>query len=682
MTMVAALHSNNPLREEFAWLVEHARMPQRRTFREFLVSDFVIPKGEHKNTKIQLDVQPYTNLLSMDIDNSRWSKYAITGCVQSGKTTIAFTAVIMYFLFEYNEPVIVGVPTMKLGEKKWLKEILPAIMASRYRVFLPTFGRGSKSGFSEEIHFTNGSILTFMSGAGGDENRSSETARIVVITEADKIDTAGESSREADPIRQMAARAKSFKEEQRRLFLECTVSIEKGRIWTTFQSGTASRIACPCPYCEEYVTIERPHLMGWQQAESAREAHKLAHYACPNCGDPLTEADRIEMNLNAKLVHRGQSIDRFGNITGDLPDTDTYGFRWNCFNNTFMSAGEVGELEWNVVHGSDGDSAERELCQFYWVTPYKPPDFDNSPLDAEVVRRRFADRRYTKGLIPEEALKVTMAVDLGKRYFHWMLCAWMQGFRGIICDYGTFEVPWKVTNVEGEQKIKAEKKAILAALGSFRDDMVLGKEWLTPSGIVRNPQRILVDCAWYPDPVYEFIHEKETDRRFLPAIGYGQSQERYKHYREPKKTDAEVKLIGDQYHVVFVPKHQSFRCDSNADYWKTQLFNACRTDAGEDGSIEFYFSSNRNEHVTLSKHFTAEEPKEFFEEGKGSYTRWIKHRKGNHLLDTAYNNFVAAHLSGMRLLKNQPSPAAANTAQDATPSLTLPDGRPFSITDR
>lgn len=680
--MVAALRSNNPIREEFVWLADAARLPQLRSFREFLVADFVIPKGKHKNTKIQLDTQPYTNLLAAEIDNPRWTKYAITGCVQSGKSTIGFVAVIMYYLFEYKEPVIVGVPTMKLGERKWMKEILPAIKASRFKEYLPQAGRGSKSGFAEEIHFTNGAILTFMSGAGGDENRSSETARIVVITEADKIDAAGEASREADPIRQMAARAKSYKEEERRLFLECTVSIEKGRIWTTFQAGTASRIVCPCPYCEEYVTIERPHLMGWQQAETAKEAHQLAHYACPNCGDPLSEADRIEMNQQAKLVHRGQTIDRFGTIAGDLPDTDTFGFRWNCFNNTFMSAGEVGELEWNLVHGSDGDSAERELSQFYWVTPYKPPDFDNAPLDAEEVRRRFADRRYTKGLIPDDVVSLTMAIDLGKRYFHWMLCAWMSGFRGLIVDYGTYEVPWKITSASGDTRVQAEKKAIHAALCDFRDEMVLGKEWLTPSGLICSPRRILVDCAWHPDPVYQFIREKETDDRWLPAIGYGQSQERYKYYQEPKKNSAEVKLIGEQYHVVWVPKHRSFRCDSNADHWKTQLFNACRTSAGESGSIEFYYSTDRNEHVTLAKHFTAEEPKEFFEEGKGAYVRWIKHRKNNHYLDTAYNNFVAAHLCGMRLLKSQAATPRPTAAADVSTGLTLPDGRPFAITDR
>ena len=331
LSMAIAL--NSPIRTEFIWLSCHARTPQLRSFRDFLLADFVIPKGKHKNTKIDLDVQPYVGLLADEIDNPRWTKYAITGCVQSGKSLIAFVAVIMYYLFEHGENVVVGVPTMKVGERKWMKEILPAIKASRFKAFLPTTGRGSKSGFAEDIHLTNGAIVCFMSGAGGDENRSSETARITDVTEVDKIDAAGEASREADPIRQMAARGKSYLESERRLILECTVSVEIGRIWTTYQSGTASRIACPCPYCEEYVTIERQHLRGWQEADSAKEAHRLAYYACPNCGDRLTEADRHKMNRSAKLVHRGQSIDRFGNITGDLPDTDTLGFRWNCFNN-------------------------------------------------------------------------------------------------------------------------------------------------------------------------------------------------------------------------------------------------------------------------------------------------------------------------------------------------------------
>jgi phage terminase large subunit GpA-like protein len=676
--MAVALHGNNPIREEFYWLSEHSRLPQLRPFREFLVTDFVVPKGKHKNTKIRFDTQPYTKLLADEIDNARWTKYAITGCVQSGKSLIAFVAVILYYLFEYGEPVIVGVPTMKVGERKWLKEILPAIKASRYKVFLPESGRGSRSGFAEEIHFTNGAVLTFMSGGGGDENRSSETARVVVITEADKIDEAGESSREADPIRQMFARAKSYSESERRLFLECTVSVEKGRIWTTYKSGSESKIACPCPYCEEYVTPEREHLVGWQESDSKTAAKKEAHFACPSCGDAFTEADRVAMNRAAKPIHRGQEIDRLGEISGEPPETDTFGFRWNCWNNMFMSPGEVGELEWSKVHGGDTESAERELCQFYWATPYKPPDFDNAPLDAEEVRRRFADRRYTKQLIPEEALHTVMHVDLGKRFFHWTLMAGMAGYRGLISDYGTFEVPW---NAQNDGKKINEERAIFLALCEFRDEMVLEKEWLTPTGKVMRPQRILVDCAWHPEAVFNFIHDKKTDARWLPAVGYGQSQDRYKYYREPKKNNAEVKLIGDQYHVVWVPKYNAWRLDANADYWKTQLFNALRASPGESGSLELYYSSNRNEHITWSKHATAEEPKEFFEEGKGTYIRWIKHRKGNHHLDNAYNCWLALHLSGLRLIKEK-APLPQQSTELINPGLTLPDGRPFAITDR
>lgn len=680
LSMISSLPiGNDALRAEFVWLAAHARKPQLRSFRQFMEEDFVIPKGRSINTSFQFETQPFMGLLADEIDNARWTEFAITGCVQSGKSTIGFVATSCYFLFEYGEPVILGVPTMKIGKDKWSKEIRPAIMASRYKMLMPLGGSGSRGGFTEEVNFANGAALKFMSGSGGDENRSSYTSRIVIVTEADKMDEAGETSREADPMRQLAARTLSYPEDERRIFAECTVSLPEGRIWKKYNAGTASKIVCQCPHCDEWVTPEREHLMGWQQADSAIEARRQAYYACPSCGDKITQAERIEMNRRAKLIHRGQSIDRAGVITGPVPDTNILGFRWNCFNNQFMSAGDVGEKEWEAVHGDGTASAEKELCQFYWAIPYTTPDFDNTPLDSEEVRRRFTDRRYTKELIPDEAVCTAMHVDLGKRYFHWMLMAWMPGFRGIISDYGTFEVPWK-TERDGKQI--NEERAIFLALCEFRDEMVLGKEWLTPLGVVRRPQRILVDCAWHPDAVAEFMRDKATDRRWLPAIGYGQSQsDRYKYYREPSKKNAEVKLIGEQYHVVWSPKYKFFRIDCNADHWKTRVFNGCRTSVGESGSIEFYYSTDRNEHVTLSKHFTAEEPKEFFEEGKGTYVRWIKHRKGNHHLDNAYNCCVAAHLSGVRLLKDRETPPA-HAAADAAPGLTMPDGRPFSITDR
>jgi len=641
---------------------------------EFAAAEFVIPKGLAKGTLISWDTQPFARLLVRELDGGRWRRSAVLGCVQSGKSTIAYVLPTLYYAFECREPVIVFSPTQKINRDKFKDEILPAIMASRYRQHLPRDGSGSRGGWTEEIRLTNGGVLKFMSAGGGDENRSSYTARCVVGTEVDKMDVAGETSRETDPVSQIEARTGSFPEQLRRCHLECTVSVPEGCIWTEYQNGTASRIVCPCPHCGDWVTPEREHLVGWQDADSEIAARENAYFACPTCGKKLTEAERREMNRRAKLVHRGQSIDAEGNIVGDPPRTDTLGFRWNAFSNLFWGPSEIAAKEWAAKHATSGEEAlERELCQFYWAVPWQSPDYDATPLDFHQVRRRFAYRRYTKGVVPEDTEQFAMAIDLGKRFCTWTLGACRKGCRRHIIEYKTFEVPSDSMEV---------KRALLLALEQFRDDVIL-EGWHCPDGEIRVPQVVFIDAGWNGDVVYEFCRQKKSGARFRPAIGYGLSQlfRRFRTYRKPPKTGTEVKLIGEEYHVLWVPSERLFRVDFNADNWKTQLFDGLRTPRGTEGAVEFYHSSDPNEHITVAKHYVAERPLKTFTPGVGSELRWYKEKDDNHYLDNGSNLLCAFHLLGARLIRSAEQPAAQKPPPAGRPFLT-PDGRPYLLTDR
>jgi len=484
--MATTLISANPAQAEFHWLLRQARTPRLRSMAQFASEEFVIPKGQFKGTLVNWEIQPFARLLIDQLDTGRYPRSAVVGCVQSGKSTFGYVLEALFYALECHEPVIVSAPTMKLCRSVWRREIEPAIRASRYRQYLPRRGSGSLGGWAEEIELGNGGVFKFMSAGGGDENRSQYTARCVVMTEADKMDTAGETSRETDPVSQIENRTDSYREELRRCHLECTVSIPEGRIWKEYNAGTASRIACPCPHCRDWVTPEREHLLGWQEADTKHAAHRMSHFACPACAERLTQADRREMNLRAVVLHRGQSIDEHGSIIGDPPETNTLGFRWNAFNNLFWTPGEVGAKEWAARQATSGEEAsEKELSQFYWAVPYTSPDFDATPLDARQVRRRFADRRYIRGVVPEDSQHLALAIDCGKRFCTWMLAACRPGCRGHIADYGTFEVPSRDQDVT---------TALLAALRNFRDDVVL-EGWANTAGEILLPGVVAIDAG-------------------------------------------------------------------------------------------------------------------------------------------------------------------------------------------
>jgi phage terminase large subunit GpA-like protein len=652
---------------------------------EFASQEFVIPKGLHKGTLVNWDVQPFARLLVIELDNDHWRDFAIAGCVQSGKSLFAWVLPAMYYACECKDAIVIGAPTTKILHKKWRNEILPALNASRYRDLLPQEGLGSRGGNVEQIRLGNGGMFTFMSGGGGDENRSSDTVRCALITEADKMDTSGGTSREAPPTVQIRNRTSSYPENLRRYHAECTVSVPEGFIWQEIKKGSDSRIACPCPNCSEYVTPEREHLAGWQTAPSESEARRAAHFVCPACGEAISEEQRKDMNRRGVVIHRGQTVDADGSIHGDLPDSHVLGFRWNAFNNLFWAAGEIAAKEWNRAHATSGEEAlEKELCQFVWAIPYESPDFDATPLDAQKVSQRFSTvRRYTKGVVPNDMVKLAMAIDCGSRFCTWTLAAVRPECVRHVVDYGTFKVQSDIMEVG---------KALLAALEQFRDKHIL-EGWVKADGEIVIPQTVFVDAGWKGYVVYEFCAQKQSGRRFRPAIGYGLSQEfrRYRTYSKPSKTGSVVKLIGEEYHVVWLPPPVNvFRVDFNADYWKTELFNALKTPPLDEdgnpvaGAMEFFYSTNPNEHMTVAKHYTAERPTEVFTPGKGKEQKWHKESRDNHYLDNGSNLFVAFHLLGARLIKRKKEeiPRATPTETENSRPFLGPDGRPYLFTER
>jgi phage terminase large subunit GpA-like protein len=667
--VMTALISSNPAVAEWIWAANLSRTPRLRALREFATTEIRIPEGPSRGQRLRIPVQPYVGLLYDAIDEGTWPRVAVLGCVQGGKSLCGWVIPTLYHLFEYRETVICGMPTMDVAKRKWENELLPAIRASRFRGLLPADGGGSRGGWSEQITFTNGAHLRFMSGHGGDEKRSSDTTRVVVITEADKMDEAAESSRETDPVSQLEDRMLRYDEDQRRFYCECTVSIARGRIWTEWTNGTASRIACPCHRCKAYVTPEREHLHGWQDAETKFEARKRAHFCCPECGCRINDRQRTRMNRRAKLVHRGQTIDRAGRIRGQPPQTDTLGFRWNAFNNLFWSIGTIAAAEWKAARQLDEEAAAREMQQFYWAMPYQSPEWDQTPLDANQVRRRFAGPRYTKGLVPEDAQALTVGVDVHKRLLWWVAIAWLADGSGHICDYGAWDVPSDDMDLE---------PALLKALRGFREEAIL-PGWGVPGAEPRVPDYVWIDAGWQGDVIYAFC--RESGKPFLPALGCGAGNQYSHRYTHPRRTDNEVKLLGTGYHIRWSRQNKLFYVRCDADHWKSFLHQRLATPEDQPGAMRFYHSSDRNEHIRISKHLTAERAVEEFKPGRGLVTRWHRQSKANHMLDAAYNACAAAHLHGVRLVKPD-TPAAPTAPRPRIKTRTLPDGRPYMVTER
>lgn len=653
-------------RDEARDFLRLSRSRKRRTMRQFAEEEIILPSGPFEGRTFRCDRQPFTAVFFDLVDSGQWNRIFVTGPSQSGKSVSCFSIPILYHLFEIGERVICGLPDMDMAADKWRDELLPVIERTRFAHLIPRSRGGSK----RSIKFHNGAVLRFMSGGGGDKSRAAFTSRVIVMTEIDGMDESGGGSREADKITQLEARTRAYGS-RKRIYGECTVTVEEGRTWREYTAGTRTQLYLPCPHCKAFVVIERENLCGHQAAMSKIEAQQNGAFACPSCGETWSEDDRRAANRGMRPVHRDQTIEADGSIIGPAPPTDTLGFRWSGAHNLFFSSGELAADEWRLGREEDEENAEKESRQFIWAIPYKPPTIPDAQLSwQELMMRQW--RGWSKGRCPADAEFVTAGVDLGKWLAHWLAIAWMPDGIGHIVDYGRFDIATDHLGVE---------TATLAALREFRDAMLAG--FPVDNDQPRVPDQVWIDTKWKDSAAAAFQFVRESGDRFRPYRGRSAKEKR--NYNRPKKTGGEVRWIGEGMHIELRRDHQCLVVEIDADHWKTWLHDRLAVKLLDEnsnrtpGSLSLYHTATPKEHQALVKHLTAERKMREFVAGKGEVIFWDQIRKQNHWLDTGYAACAAAWMCGVRLIPDFEQP---RVVYEENPPITTPDGRAFLITER
>lgn len=619
--------------EAIGWLINESVVSERPSVRDFAESEVILPDGPYKGEAFRCDTQPFAGLFFDEVDSGHWHRVAATGPTQTGKTLICYVVPILWHLFALRETVICGIPAMDIAQDKWQADLLPVIEASpTLRELLPTRGEGSRGGMVKRaVKFRNGSTLRFMSGGGGDKQRAGYTSRVLAVTETDGMDEPAQRSREADKVTQLEGRTRAFGRLEKQVYLECTVTIPTGRIWQEYTNGTRSRIVLPCPHCKAWVTPEREHLRGWQEASSEMDAYKCAHFCCPECKDPWTEKERVAANERGRLVHRGQTVGPRGKVGGNPPDTETLGFRWSAVHNLLLSAGDVAVDEWKAVRSTDEENAERELRQYVWAIPYEPAEIELTPLDSQAVRRRTA-RGFPLRQLPDDVGLVTVGVDLGKWLAHYVVIAWTSNDRCHVPEYGVLEIDSDRLGVA---------TGTLTALREFRDTVLEG--WPRRQGEPVVPAQVWIDSNYEDsrDAVYAFCAES-AEQRFRPTRGHGFGQA-LKRYRHPEKTDQRVRVIGEHFYLVRDRKARLLVVDLNADYYKSRLHERLSQPSEGAGALTL-FDAPGEYHTKFAKHMTAERPVQRFVPGIGEVVQWQRiGRRQNHYLDAGSLALAAGH---------------------------------------
>ncbi len=643
--------------------------------REWAEQNIIIPDGPYKGEPFRCDVQPFSRLFFDEIDSGRWERIAATGPSQTGKSLICYVIPVAYHLFAVQETVVAGTPSLDVVADKWSEDLLPAIDASPHlSELLPTKGEGARGGrVKARVRFRNGATLRFMTGGGKDKSRAAFTARVLAVTEADGLDETGTTSRETDKLSQMEARLRAYLKIGTRTYMECTVSIVTGRIWQEYLNGTQSRIALPCPHCHTYVTPEREHLLGWQNAETEIEAREQAAWSCPVCAGLWTEEQRYQANLRGILVHRGQEVTPEGQVVGPMPQTRTLGFRWTAVNNHFAAAGDVAADEWKARRSPHRDEAEKKLRQFVHTIPWEPTQIDLTPIDPEKLISRVNSLK--RGIVPADCIGIAIGVDTGKRMLHWTAAGIREHGGAAVIDYNHHRV---------ESDRLGIHRALVAALTELATFFRAG--WHSESGQLWTPSQVWIDSGYaeHTDAVYEFCQAINAGGTpgaevYRPSKGHGEKQPQMTRYHAPSEATDDTPFIGREYHFSLVPRAGAFLVHINADVWKSALHEALVMPPEEPRAVTLFSAASFREHDEFARQITAEKRFEEFIENRGVVYVWKRHDRQNHYLDSSY----VALTAGDFIWTFRQRQKARATAQQETPrAFTTPDGRPYLVTER
>lgn len=630
--------------------LENARSPSRLPISQWVEDNLILPSGPHKGKRYKHHRHPVSRLWFAALDSGSWNRFAASGPTQNGKTLMCYVAPILYHLFELQETVVIGLPTMTMAQDKWTEDLLPAIEASRFASLLPASGEGSRGGqVKRAIRFRNDVTLRFMAAGGGDKQRAGYTTRVLAITETDGMDETGEGSREADAIEQLEGRTRAYGM-SKRIYLECTASIEKGRIWQEIKNGTDSRIARPCQHCRTYVTPEREHLVGWEEAETEVEAAEKAYWCCPACGEAWTEEQRSAAAAHAVLVHRGQKVLKNGRVIGKPPATKTLGFRWSAIDNPFVTPAQLGAEEWRAQRSADRENAEKKMRQFVWCLPWIPPEIELTPLTAEDVAARVGGLR--KGIVPPDCVGIGVGVDTGRDFLHWHATAARAGGSVHVLEYGM-----QPTDAAKVGKARGLANALHALRAYFTDG------WQDKSGRTWRPSQVWIDSGYaeHQEIVYEFCRVAAEglppgQEVYRPSKGHGERQRNMTRYITPRARAGEVRYIGLQFDMRWQQPARLNLVLINSDFWKSELHQRLAMSAEEPGAMTLYEAASPREHLEYSEHITAEVQREEWIEGRGEVIVWRRIRRQNHWLDAGYASLAACHFVATEVERQRKQP--------------------------
>ena len=318
---------------------------------------------------------------------------------QSSKTT---TGLIIVYYSIANDPgnVLLVRPSLQAAKSLSENKLMLVINENPCLAALKTNDRDD----FQKVMIKLKSSVIFIRGASPNQ-LAAESCKIVFLDETDKYEAYKEEKAEADLISLAYERTKFYKNH---LKLDTsTPTVPAGAIWGLFQEGDQRLFYVPCPHCG----AEFNFCMKYFKFDSAKPK-KTAHFECPHCEGKVEERHKPAIMLLGRWIAQNPDLEGNEHRSYQLPEFYSPVTKWGELADKFVKAqakakvGDFGALH-NFINSSLAE-------------PWDPTE--NARRDVEQLLA-LCDGR-APGIVPDDAIGITIGVDTQDLYFEYTIRAW------------------------------------------------------------------------------------------------------------------------------------------------------------------------------------------------------------------------------------------------------------------
>lgn len=358
----------------------------------------------------------------MDSASTRWvRRVSFVGPTQIGKSEAA-NNIAGWFIHQNPCPLMLVVPRNVDARMASRKRIRPMVMATPVLAEELTESKHDLS--AREITFRR-SVL-YLRSAQSPADLASVPVRVVFGDETEKWPTW--SGKEASPLALVTERTRIFHDSL--VFLTSTPRRSGGVIVTEFAKGDRRRFHVQCPSCSTWQFFIWSQVRWSEAVETAAQMNEpsLAWYECRQCRHRIDDAAKRTIMASGQWVPEGKDPVEWL-ATGRLADRSPHRsyHLWAAYS-PFLAWWQI-VAKYLEARGKPEDMMNFTNSWLAEVWEEQVQSTTDAAVDACLEPR-------AAGVVPDEVLVVTAAVDVQKDRVEWMVQGWGLDEESWVLDAG------------------------------------------------------------------------------------------------------------------------------------------------------------------------------------------------------------------------------------------------------